>query len=80
MTEESNQKSTPNAKTKQNGTPTSNANDGQFAFLIACIRHSDNGKVRGGSWIQAQTSSLTDTQVDFTKVAEECSIVSKGAA
>ncbi|KAL8827350.1 MAG: hypothetical protein Q9191_003242 [Dirinaria sp. TL-2023a] len=38
------------------------SSESQFAFLISCIRYSNNGKV------------------DFTEVARECGIVSKGAA
>lgn len=61
MADETPQKGTPNSRVKQHGTPLSNANDGQFAFLIACIRHSDNGKVERGSWVKTQNSRLTST-------------------
>ena len=56
------------------------SNEEQFKFLISCIRYSNNGKV---SFYLSFLAALYDAdchQVDFTEVAKECSIVSKGAA
>lgn len=63
--------------------------DEQLQFLLSCIRYSNNGKV-GSSFHLTSIQQLyliphaynnADTQqVDFTEVAKECKIVSKGAA
>lgn len=55
------------------------SNEEQFKFLISCIRYSNNGKVRNESDL-VHFSKLTTSQVDFQEVANECGIVSKGAA
>lgn len=59
-------------------------NDDQFQFLISCIRHSNNGKVLILSTSPAVTIQCgivtVPTQIDYTEVAKECSIVSRGAA
>lgn len=59
-----------------------NDTESQFKFLISCIKHSQGGKV----W--SLTSALPCLiilrfmlkQVNFGNVANECDIVSKGAA
>ena len=53
-------------------------NDDKFEFLISCIRHSVNGKVKT---LITQSRPRTDRhQIDFDKVAADCGVVSKGAA
>ena len=67
----------------------------QLNFLLKCVKHSNNGKVRTSRLcldphqlpVQSISKStavygnmLTPTQVDFVAVAAECGIVSKGAA
>ena len=57
----------------------------QFTFLISCIRHSSGGKVRHVllfSLVRSSltTAALTTFQIDFTKVANECEIITRGAA
>lgn len=56
-------------------------NDEQFKFLISCIRWSNNGKVTiSSSDLISAGQKLTFEQVDFSEVAAECKIVTKGAA
>lgn len=53
----------------------------QFKFLIACIKHSTAGKV--GKVHEQGTlhgADLSPYQIDFSQVATECEIVTKGAA
>ncbi|CAD6575496.1 MAG: hypothetical protein ASARMPRED_007250 [Alectoria sarmentosa] len=55
------------------------SNEEQFKFLISCIRHSNNGKAS----LHLFLTHFCDAdchQVDFDKVADECKIVTKGAA
>jgi hypothetical protein len=55
--------------------------DEQLRFLLSCVRHSQNGKVREGSPDLASHPLVTNQcQVDFIEVAKECGIVTKGAA
>ena len=56
------------------------SNEEQFKFLISCIRHSNNGKVSSHLSILTHLYNADCHQVDFTEVAKECNIVSKGAA
>ena len=53
--------------------------ESQFQFLISCIRHANNGKVYLTT-VTHVVQQLTRSQVDFEKVAKECSVTSKGAA
>lgn len=53
--------------------------DEQFQFLLSCIRYSNHGKV-SPNFCHLMSSSVLSNQIDFTKVAEECSIVTRGAA
>lgn len=56
------------------------SNEEQFKFLISCIRYSNNGKVRFRLQSLTHFCDADYRQVDFTEVAKECNIVSKGAA
>jgi hypothetical protein len=53
--------------------------DDQLKFLLSCVKHSNNGKVS----IMASSLPAHDadcSQIDFAEVAQECGVVSKGAA
>ena len=60
------------------------SSDEQLNFLLKCVKHSNNGKVSTCTPPLCLGSSLKQrlilAQVDFQSVAEECGIVSKGAA
>jgi hypothetical protein len=52
----------------------------QVAFLLSCIRFSNNGKVSHHPQAPSWSKIPTSLQVDFTEVAKECSIVTPAAA
>ncbi|KAG9236118.1 hypothetical protein BJ875DRAFT_439672 [Amylocarpus encephaloides] len=60
------------------------SNEEQFKFLISCIRYSNNGRVcfapQPPTVSHALETNIIPLQVDFSKVADECGIISKGAA
>jgi len=59
--------------------------EGQMAFLVSCIRCSNNGKVFPPNRIMLAIIFSNDThspllQIDFEAVAKDCNIVTKAAA
>jgi hypothetical protein len=54
--------------------------DDQLKFLLSCVKHSNNGKVSHRLDISANNFDADSRQIDFVEVAQECGVVSKGAA
>jgi hypothetical protein len=53
--------------------------DDQLKFLLSCVKHSNNGKV--SIMVSSLPAHDADrSQIDFVEVAQECGVVSKGAA
>jgi len=50
----------------------------QLKFLMSCVRYSNNGKVRVTAFTPVKCAYTF--QIEFQDVANECGIVSKGAA
>lgn len=55
------------------------SSEDQLNFLLSCVKHACNGKVFSNVSYPLGTLA-DDSQVDFIEVAQECGVVSKGAA
>ena len=52
--------------------------DDQIRYLLICVKWSNYGRVRYAQRLIDSANSVV--QVDFQEVADECGVVSKGAA
>ncbi len=55
------------------------SSEDQLNFLLSCVKHACNGKV-SPNIVCPPSTRADDGQVDFVEVAQECGVVSKGAA